>query len=116
MKEKVEKSKQIRSQAMSQLKQDLAEDMGLWELVKEEGWGALAAKDCGRIGGRMSSQLSPNLLRKIAAQSGPKLPEKSSIRPGTKEGGETNVSTALDDMQASPQNDKDKDETGRIHL
>lgn len=116
MKEEVEESKQIRSQAMSQLKQDLAEDMGLWELVKERGWGALAAKDCGRIGGKMSSQLSPNLLRKIAAQSEPKQPEKPSIRPRTKKGGETNISTAPENMQTSPQNDMNNDESGRIHL
>lgn len=116
MKEKAEESKQIRSQAMSQLKQDLAEEMGLWELVKEGGWGALAAKDCGRIGGKMSSQLSPNLLRKIAAQNGQKLPEKQSIRPRTRKGGETEVSTAPNDIQASPQNDKDKGEVGRTHL
>ncbi|NMB45164.1 MAG: small, acid-soluble spore protein, alpha/beta type [Firmicutes bacterium] len=52
---------------MGKLKRDLAQEMGLWELVQEGGWGALSAKDCGRIGGRMASQLGPGLMRKIAA-------------------------------------------------
>jgi hypothetical protein len=57
---------EMRSQAMGKLKQDLVEEMGFWEIVQTQGWGALAAKDCGRIGGRMASQLSPNMLRKLA--------------------------------------------------
>ncbi|NLA57918.1 MAG: small, acid-soluble spore protein, alpha/beta type [Firmicutes bacterium] len=51
---------------MDQLKQDLIKEMGLWEQIETQGWGALPAKDCGRIGGKMSTRLSPNILRKIA--------------------------------------------------
>ncbi len=56
----------VRDRAMNQLKNDLAKEMGLWHLVQTEGWGALTAKDCGRIGGKMATKLSPNILRKIA--------------------------------------------------
>ncbi|MGI6567229.1 MAG: small, acid-soluble spore protein, alpha/beta type [Limnochordia bacterium] len=57
----------VAERAMEQLKQDLVEEMGLLEFVQTHGWGALAAKDCGRIGGKMSTGISPNILRRIAA-------------------------------------------------
>ncbi len=60
------RSEDMRSQAMGKLKYDLAEEMGFGELVQTQGWGELSAKDCGRIGGRMASRLSVNLLRKLA--------------------------------------------------
>lgn len=59
----------VRDRAMDQLKHDLIKEMGLWDLVQTEGWGALPAKDCGRIGGKMATRLSPNILRKIADMS-----------------------------------------------
>ncbi len=62
------KNEAIRDQAMDRLKQDLAKEMGLWNLVEKDGWGALPAKDCGRIGGKMAARISPNLIRKIATE------------------------------------------------
>ena len=36
------------------LKYEIAEELGLLETVKEQGWKALTAKDTGRIGGMMT--------------------------------------------------------------
>ncbi|NMB11134.1 MAG: small, acid-soluble spore protein, alpha/beta type [Firmicutes bacterium] len=62
---------------MGRLKQDLAKEMGIWELIEKGGWGNLPAKDCGRIGGKMGSRLSTNLLRKIAT-----MDEDKSVNSG----------------------------------
>ncbi|NMB25592.1 MAG: small, acid-soluble spore protein, alpha/beta type [Firmicutes bacterium] len=75
------KSKEMRSQAMGKLKQDLAEEMGFGELVRTQGWGELAAKDCGRIGGRMGSRLSRNILRKLAAMEEAEKQDHSAQKP-----------------------------------
>ena len=114
MREKPESSKQTYSQAMSQLKRDLAEEMGLWDLIEDKGWGFLTAKECGRIGGKMASNLSPNLIRNIAAQGEPKSHERPPTTSKATKGGETCVSTALTDLQSNQQRDMDGDD--RIHL
>ena len=56
----------LRARALERLKGDLVEEMGLGKAVENQGWGELTAKVCGSIGGKMSSKLSPNLLRKLA--------------------------------------------------
>lgn len=38
------------------LKYEIAEELGLLEKVKEEGWKSLSAKDTGRIGGLMTKR------------------------------------------------------------
>lgn len=38
------------------MKYEIAEELGLLEKVKEEGWKALSAKDTGRIGGLMTKR------------------------------------------------------------
>jgi len=63
-------TKDLHARAMVQLKRAIAEEMGVWETVKTHGWGILSAKDCGRIGGKMASHLSPNMLYKLATAEG----------------------------------------------
>ncbi|NLK07849.1 MAG: small, acid-soluble spore protein, alpha/beta type [Firmicutes bacterium] len=67
----MDKSKKIESQAMERLKKDLLVELGLDQCVESRGWGDISAKDCGQIGGRMSGQLSNNILRKLAAAKKP---------------------------------------------
>ena len=38
------------------MKYEIAEELGLLEKVREEGWKALSAKDTGRIGGLMTKR------------------------------------------------------------
>ncbi len=38
------------------LKYEIAEELGLLEQVKEQGWKALSARDTGRIGGLMTKR------------------------------------------------------------
>lgn len=38
------------------LKMEIAEELGLLDKIEEEGWGALTAKESGRIGGIMTSR------------------------------------------------------------
>jgi hypothetical protein len=83
------KHKRLHDQAMGKLKQDLAEEMGILELVRKGGWGSLSAKDCGRIGGKMGSRLSTNILRKIAAM-------------GEQESMDSSLATALPEDEKRP--------------
>lgn len=52
-----EKEKNIRWEDLSpddRMKYEIAEELGLLDKVKEQGWKALTAKETGRIGGLMT--------------------------------------------------------------
>lgn len=54
-----EKNKKFNWEELSpddRMKYEIAEELGLLEKVKEEGWKALSAKDTGRIGGLMTKR------------------------------------------------------------
>lgn len=54
-----EKKKKFNWEELSpddRMKYEIAEELGLLEKVKEEGWKALSAKDTGRIGGLMTKR------------------------------------------------------------
>lgn len=54
-----EKKKTISWEELSpddRMKYEIAEELGLLEKVKAEGWKALSAKDTGRIGGLMTKR------------------------------------------------------------
>lgn len=38
------------------LKQEIAQELGLWEKVKQDGWAGLSAVDSGRLGGIFSAR------------------------------------------------------------
>lgn len=42
------------------LKLRVAEELGLGEKVREHGWGALSARENGRVGGRLTRRRGPN--------------------------------------------------------
>ncbi len=59
MTEMSEKKKHIVWEELSpddRMKYEIAEELGLLEKVKEEGWKSLSAKDTGRIGGLMTKR------------------------------------------------------------
>ena len=59
MTEMSEKKKHIVWEELSpddRMKYESAEELGLLEKVKEEGWKSLSAKDTGRIGGLMTKR------------------------------------------------------------
>ena len=39
------------------LKEEIAAELGLWEKVASGGWGALTARETGRLGGLVSAKL-----------------------------------------------------------
>jgi hypothetical protein len=39
------------------LKNEIAQELGLWEKIKQYGWGELTAEETGRIGGIMTSRM-----------------------------------------------------------
>lgn len=43
----------------------VARDLGLYEHVKEQGWGGLSAKECGRVGGTLSQKLRQERSRQL---------------------------------------------------
>lgn len=49
-----------------QLKQEIAEELGLWDKVKRDGWSGLSAEDSGRLGGVFSARKKA-LLEMMAA-------------------------------------------------
>lgn len=54
-----QKKKKINWEELSpddKMKYEIAEELGLLEQVKEEGWKSLSAKDTGRIGGLMTKR------------------------------------------------------------
>lgn len=51
--------------AMERYKMEVAEKLGLKEKIKEQGWESMSTSDCGRIGGKMSTRLSENLIRRM---------------------------------------------------
>lgn len=51
--------------AMEKYKMEVAEKLGLKEKVEEQGWESMSTAECGRIGGKMSTRLSENLLKRM---------------------------------------------------
>lgn len=47
----------IREQELEKIKLEIAEELGLGDKVKENGWGNLTARETGRVGGVMSRRL-----------------------------------------------------------
>ncbi len=39
------------------LKEEIAQELGLWEKVQKHGWGGLTARESGRVGGIMTRRL-----------------------------------------------------------
>lgn len=39
------------------MKLEIAEELGLLEIIKEKGWAGLSAQECGRIGGKLVRRL-----------------------------------------------------------
>ncbi|MDR1616158.1 MAG: alpha/beta-type small acid-soluble spore protein [Syntrophomonadaceae bacterium] len=39
------------------LKAEVAEELGIWDLVQDKGWGALSNKICGQVGGIVARRL-----------------------------------------------------------
>lgn len=46
-----------REQELEKIKLEIAEELGLGDKVKENGWGNLTARETGRVGGVMSRRL-----------------------------------------------------------
>jgi len=51
-----------------QLKREIAQELGLWPQVKEQGWSALSAADSGRLGGIFAARKRA-LLQAAAGES-----------------------------------------------
>ena len=70
----IERSKQSkmkrRPPEWDSAKIDLAKELGLWEKVEAEGWGALSAAESGKLGG---------MLAKKFPGKAPKLPPKGQL-------------------------------------
>ncbi|HHY06496.1 MAG TPA: small, acid-soluble spore protein, alpha/beta type [Clostridia bacterium] len=49
-----EKKKDIRQNL---LKIEIAQELGLWEKIQQDGWGELTAEESGRIGGLLRQRL-----------------------------------------------------------
>jgi len=47
----------IRERELEKIKLEIAEELGLGNKVKENGWGNLTARETGRVGGVMSRRL-----------------------------------------------------------
>ncbi len=51
-----------------ELKQEIAQEMGLWDKVKADGWAGLSAVESGRLGGIFSAR--KKMLEEQAAEAG----------------------------------------------
>jgi len=47
----------IREQELEKIKLEIAEELGLGDKIKENGWGNMTARETGRVGGVMSRRL-----------------------------------------------------------
>lgn len=57
MKKKQEKKELENMTAKDKLKYEIAEELGLLERVRKDGWKSLSAKETGRIGGIMTRRM-----------------------------------------------------------
>ena len=58
-----------------QLKYEIAEELGLLDRVKEEGWKSLSAKETGRIGGLMTRRKQETKPRALTGEQAAMLEE-----------------------------------------
>ncbi|KAB2954312.1 alpha/beta-type small acid-soluble spore protein [Heliorestis acidaminivorans] len=45
-------------------KYEVAEELGLTTMIKDDYWGALTSKDCGRVGGRIGGSMVKAMVRR----------------------------------------------------
>jgi small acid-soluble spore protein F (minor alpha/beta-type SASP) len=48
---------------INEIKLEIAEELGLLDIIKEKGWSGLSAQECGRIGGKMVKKLKGLRMR-----------------------------------------------------
>ena len=49
---------------------EIAQELGLWERVQQEGWYSISNADCGRVGGLLRKRLREKGLREEAGKDG----------------------------------------------
>lgn len=47
----------------SDLKREIARELGLFEEIEDRGWPAMASRQCGRVGGRIGGRLVREMIR-----------------------------------------------------
>ncbi len=52
-------------QALSQLKSEAVQDLGLSDKVQSVGWGNMPARECGAVGGRMGGKIGGNMVKRM---------------------------------------------------
>ncbi len=58
----------LSDQILDRFKYEVAENLGLLEKIREQGWSEVTSKDCGAIGGRIGGNMVRVLLRNAEEQ------------------------------------------------
>ncbi len=58
----------ISDQILDRFKYEVAENLGLLDKIKEQGWPEITSKDCGAIGGRIGGNMVRVLIRHAEEQ------------------------------------------------